>query len=252
LGGDDVTIVVRADLALPYTREFLAGFERASARELARLKKQFDLPGLPDCLTACAGVAYAKASQPFYLLHRLAEGLCRHAKKQAKSVCSDNTEKVASSLSFHRVTTAMVDDFDTILERELTAGMLRHSLECYSIEGDRGLPALNDLLELHRLLAHAKLGRGGTRQLLGIIGRDRDLALRRYARWREVMEKRFREELTRFDQLMESLAGVAQAADLPFGPEASGLRRSPLGDVVTLRSVGNDTRENATPKEDAA
>ncbi|OGT90058.1 MAG: hypothetical protein A2286_03415 [Gammaproteobacteria bacterium RIFOXYA12_FULL_61_12] len=242
LGGDDLTLLVRADLALPFTRDFLAAFAKASGVELQKLKKDHNLGKIPDRLTACAGIAYAKASQPFYLLHELAEGLCKHAKVMAKACCPDKKAEVPSSLSFHRVTTAFVDHYPTILERELTAGKLRQTLECYALEADRGLPLLDDLLRLQDLLGQQELSRGATRELLGLIGRDVEQAKRHYSRWREVMQKRQAARLNDFDSLLSRFGIVQGGGDLPFcGEEGGRLRRSPLGDVITLRSVGNLT-----------
>ena len=248
LGGDDLTIIVRADLALSFTSAFLVAFASESALRLAELKTKFDLPALPNRLTACAGIAYAKANQPFYILHNLAEGLCKHAKMWAKK---ENPAEVASSLSFHRVTTALVDDFGTILERELTTGSFRHTLECYAIETGKGLPELDKLLKLQALLANPNLSRGSMRELLGLIGRDAQ-DQRHYARWREVMRERHTSELNEFDSLLNALASIEKTDDLPYHRMgADKLQRSPLGDVITLMSVDNlpEPIEGVNPQE---
>lgn len=238
LGGDDLTIIVRADLALSFTRAFLVAFANESGIRLNKLKTKFNLPTLPNRLTACAGIAYAKASQPFYMLHKLAEGLCKHAKMRAKE---NGPAEVPSSLSFHRVTTALVDDYGTILERELTTGSFRHTLECYAIETGTRLPELDNLLNLQSLLYNPKLPRGSTRELLSLIGRDAQ-SQRHYARWREVMKERFNSDLVEFDKICKALIEV-EGVDLPYSkPDANKqMRRSPLGDVITLHSVGNLT-----------
>lgn len=248
LGGDDLTIIVRADLALTFTRAFLVAFANESEIRLTKLKTKFNMLALPDRLTACAGIAYAKASQPFYMLHELAEGLCKHAKKCAKKGNSTETE-TPSSLTFHRVTTALVDNFGTILERELTTGQFRHTLECYAIESGTNLPELDHLLKLQSLLDRPVLSRGSVRELLGLIGRDTQ-AQRHYARWREGMKKRYASELIEFDKLLKALN--VDDADLPYRKQdENNLRCSPLGDVITLHSVGNSTKpiEEKSPQE---
>lgn len=240
LGGDDLTLLVRADLALPFTRVFLSEFAKASGEKLLQLKSGHGLAKLPGRLTACAGIVYAKASQPFYLLHELAEGLCKHAKGLAKATRPNDQEEVPSSLSFHRVTTAFVDHYPTILERELTAGRLRQTLEYYGLEPNKGLPLLDDLLDLQKLLEDPRLSRGASRELLGLTGRDPEHARRHYARWREVMGSRLKDQRTEFDGLLAKLRVPEANGDLPYGvADGSGLRRSPLGDVITLRSAGN-------------
>ncbi len=238
LGGDDLTIIVRADLALDFTRRFLAAFAAESEKSLGKLRGEHALEQLPKQLTACAGIAYANASQPFYLLHELAEDLCKHAKRWAKH--APDCDAVPSALTFHRVTTTLLDDFETVLDRELTTGRLCQTLECYAIEPGKGLPVLDELLALQRLLNEPRMARGAARELLGLLGRAPDQAVRHYARWREVMAEKLGESLDRFDSLLKRLAQVEPTNDLPYGPAgAKGLRRSPLGDVVMLRSVGN-------------
>jgi Cas10/Cmr2, second palm domain len=240
LGGDDLTMIVRADLALPFTRAFLEAFAVESRNALYEIKSAFGLDNFPERLTACAGVAYAKASQPFYLLHGLAEGLCTHAKSRGRQAAKGG--EVPSGLSLHRVSTAFVDSYGDVLARELTSKNLRQTLETYAIERGRNLPALNDLLSLQGLLDEPELARGGSRELLGLIGRDPDQAKRRYKRWREVMRDRLPEQLRTFDGLMKQLVATDKTAELPFGPaDDDGLRRSPLGDVVALQAVGNET-----------
>jgi hypothetical protein len=246
LGGDDLTLIVRADLALAFARTFLAAFAAESEAALAPVRQRYALDDevLPTRLTACAGLAYAKASQPFHMTHGLAEGLCKHAKSLAKQG-RDPKEEVPGALSLHRVTTALVDDYREVLDRELTGPRgadgvrLRQSLECYALEGGGGLPALDDLLALTRLLASAALARGPARELLGLAGRDPDQAERRYRRWREVMGDRVRDARDEFDGHMQALLGASPGDDLPFGaPDEDGLRPSPLGDVNTLMAIG--------------
>jgi hypothetical protein len=256
LGGDDVTILVRSDLALAFTRCFLTRFAVESEAQLQAFQEELDLVSLwaqaklPTRLTACAGIAYAKASQPLYLLHGLAEGLCKHAKIRAKA---HNKVDVPTSLSFHRVTTAFVDNYQQILERELTFGTLRQTLECYALEPGTALPLLDDLLALRALLADPRLSRGATRELLGLIGQDPEQAPRQYQRWREVMRDKLPQALTRFDTLLKQLSTVQPDEDLPYSAaDDTGLRYSPLGDVVTLRSVDDMSEVQSTALEEAA
>ena len=58
LGGDDLTAIVRADLALDFTAAFLRAFAQSTGPLIAELRAA-GVAGLPDRLSACAGVVSA-------------------------------------------------------------------------------------------------------------------------------------------------------------------------------------------------
>jgi succinate dehydrogenase flavin-adding protein (antitoxin of CptAB toxin-antitoxin module) len=256
LGGDDLTMLVRADLALPFAEHFIAAFAEETAEAFERLRQQQDLD-LPPRLTACAGIAYARASQPFHMLHHLAEQLCKHAKKKAKATLpprEDWKDKppsqrpiVPSTLAFHRVTASLVDSWEIVLKDELTLGGLRQTLECYAVDTAAPLPSLHQLVELQRLLANPAMSRGATRELIGMVGNDPLQAPSRYKRWRELMRDGRQHPahpalFERFQDLLRNLSGSEPQQDLPYGAaNEDGLRCSPLGDVEILRSVRNSS-----------
>jgi len=112
LGGDDVTFIVRGDLALRFTEAFLKAFEQASDKTFNAIDSK------ATGLTACAGIAIVKPSFPFFQAYELAESLCAWAKKQARKHKEDSSP---SCLAFHRLTGSVATDFeDDILTRELT------------------------------------------------------------------------------------------------------------------------------------
>lgn len=107
LGGDDFTVICRADLALDYVTKFIEEFE--SKNKFKGEKKIYEL-------TACAGIAYIKSSFPFYYGYELAESLCSAAKKDTKKF---NQECPASCIQFHKVQDSFVEDYQDIIKREL-------------------------------------------------------------------------------------------------------------------------------------
>lgn len=111
LGGDDLTIIIRGDLAIKYVEAFLNAFEKETKKRLANIDVR-----LCNGLTACAGIAFIKSSFPYYYGYNLAEDLCSAAKKDAKSRGND----VRSCIMFHKVQDSFVEDFNEIIERELT------------------------------------------------------------------------------------------------------------------------------------
>lgn len=110
IGGDDLTVICRGDLAVKFVKEYLEAFERETQALTARK------------LTACAGIAFIKSSYPFYYGYDLAEALCGEAKKDAKSdkVKGENGGQAPSCLMFHKVQSSFVEDYAEIKRKELT------------------------------------------------------------------------------------------------------------------------------------
>jgi hypothetical protein len=114
LGGDDLTVICRADLAIKFTQKFLEAFENESKKRLEILDKyEITKKGL----TACTGIAFVKSSYPFHYAIDLAEDLCKRAKGAARMI---DANLAPSCLMFHKVQDTFVDDFKEIVERELT------------------------------------------------------------------------------------------------------------------------------------
>lgn len=237
LGGDDLTMIVRADLALPFTQAFLKAFEQESQKQFDQLRKDHANLNkiLPEKLTACAGIVYAKSSQPFSALHDLAEGLCKHAKKIAKK--DENlldSKQVPSSVSFYRVTSTLLDDFDNVLKRELTADKITLSRGCYTLEPHPNLPHLTDLLELQKFLEQSDISQGALRQITGLLHQSAEQAQSRYRRWKEVMIEREPKNWETFNSLLKQLSEPQTDFDV------NQLQAVPFEDVLSLSAVGNN------------
>ena len=107
LGGDDMTVICRADLAMRFTHAYIRHFE-----DNTRING--------DPLTACAGIAYMKSSYPFHYGYALAETLCEEAKKDAK--CDDHLRDglAPSCIMFHKIQGSYIGAFKQIEDDELT------------------------------------------------------------------------------------------------------------------------------------
>lgn len=116
LSGDDLTVVCRADLAIDFTKSYLSHFEENTKSFMVELKDEVTM----SCLTVCAGIAFIKASYPFYYGYDLAESLCSRAKKDA--------QREKSCLLFHKVQSCFVEEFEEIIKKELTPSE-NHSYE---------------------------------------------------------------------------------------------------------------------------
>ena len=117
LGGDDLTVICRADFAIEYVETFMKNFETQTENLLGDILTQHKVfDNGEKKLTACAGVAFIKSSYPFYYGYELAESLCGKAKKDAKG---QNSSLAPSCVMFHKVQDSFVEDYDKIAEREL-------------------------------------------------------------------------------------------------------------------------------------
>ena len=118
LGGDDLTVIIRAELAFDFTKSFLQEFEEASKNKLGFLTTDFGLNDFKDGITACAGIAYVKSSYPFHYAVDLAEKLCSDAKNFVKGKTKEyenrhpemNVLIPKSALAFFKVQDSFIED----------------------------------------------------------------------------------------------------------------------------------------------
>lgn len=122
LGGDDMTLICRADIAVKYTKKFIESFEKETQDNLGAIIKRNNVFGDRDMLTCCAGIAFIKSSYPFYFGYKLAEQLCDRAKKDAKEEKRLNIHDglAPSCLMFHKVQDSFIEQYEDIVKRELT------------------------------------------------------------------------------------------------------------------------------------
>ncbi len=126
IGGDDLTVICRGDLAMEFVTEYLKAFEEQTKEKFKDLAQRVENVEaqklLSNGLTACAGIAFIKSSYPFYYGYDLAEALCGEAKNDAKSdkVKDANGGQAPSCLMFHKVQSSFVEDYAEIKRKELT------------------------------------------------------------------------------------------------------------------------------------
>ena len=264
LGGDDVTIIVRGDLALDWTRRFLVELEVASEEALKDFATTFGEGSNPDIvktLTACAGVAFGKSKQPFFRLLDLADGLCGFAKKAAKKAARDiavregrdpKKEPVASMLAFHRVTESALAADATDLFAALEKNGRRLSAQPYRVGGvpANGYAALEDLAKLTKTLKDGAdaFKRGPLRDLRKELldGSLEGVAKETWSRWQQMAKSRGGEvRMKAFDEALSAAAGGAIEAALPFTKgsrqslenDNAHVSTSPLFDAIEWEAV---------------
>lgn len=247
LGGEDLSIIVRADLAIPFTQAYLEEFEQAAKVTLSRLKQDYAQLSLPHTLTACAGIAFVKASQPFHQAHNLAESLCGYAKRMSREH-HDKDGNIPASLAFHRITTSMIDNYGDIQKRELRCSESGWytAMQPYAVGkvGHTGkLPELDDLAVLRDHLGNEAISRGALRELMNLFHLNEFQAKKGFLRWQEIMRKSDHQDL--LDKVRDTFL------DLVHEPESedfwvldSHRKATPLGDVLAWLAVAGEAEHD--------
>lgn len=226
LGGDDMTIIVRADLALDFTKTYLRAFSEQSAKKMA------GIPGV-DRLTASAGIAFVKQKFPFDRASELAESLCRRAKVGAKA---------HSALAFHKVTTSLPGDAQRVLAEELTHGDLQMTFGQYTIEPTEGHAAIDDLENLVKAL-HS-MAHGPVRGLASLLEGSLKVAEQKFRRLMCVERERPGDTAARFETALETLTGNETQGEQFLKKEGGERTSTPLYDAIQLWSLGRRSQEN--------
>lgn len=273
LGGDDLSMLVRADLALPFTQAFIKAFERHSAEAMSELCQAFEQQGLgadgqalPTRLTACAGVCFLKANQPFLAGYQLAEGLCSRAKSSVKKRYA-GANPVPSAIAFHKVQSSVIEDAQQAFESDHCFGLgnsrIELALPVYGLDDDEQLPQLSALNELLALFEGDgnRLNSRPLRDLATLLANSSNLATAQqaYKRWHELAERNPATERTIaiFDRLMTQLVGGKLQHDLPLAAVAEdGSKGAPscsaLNDLLALLIINAEGRGATTAGENAA
>ncbi|TAJ42793.1 MAG: hypothetical protein EPO55_00765 [Reyranella sp.] len=194
LGGDDLTSIVRADRALDFAEAFLTTLESESEAALAAFVKSHGSILGTTRLTACAGVAFVGASQPFSMAHEVAENLCRYSKERVKKGLVAGAP-VPSAIAFQRVTSALPDErvsdaVEALTLREGNKILHRLTAQPYAVGGVASTrPSFAALRELRHWMDETRMGLGGLRRLRDIALSDANDAAAAYGRWRDVLSR---------------------------------------------------------------
>jgi hypothetical protein len=224
IGGDDLTVVCRGNLALPFTKLFLQYFEDETKANFKSISEKVAF--LKNGLTACAGIAYINESYPFHYGYNLAETLCGEAKKAAKEGLGE-TEITPSCLMFHKVQDSFVEEFKEIREREMCAGKgdkkIRFDFGPYYLESTKKTPTIEKLEDSVKLL-NGKEGnavKSHLRQWLTDLHNEPELAKQKLDRLISAASK--------------STMKTLQELKLPNSAIQNG--KSPVYDWLTIHSI---------------
>lgn len=216
--GDDLTMVMRADLAFAFTTAFLENFERESAKNFGEL--DLDLPSL----TACAGIAFVHQKFPFAAAYELSESLCSHSKKALN--------REASGLSFFRVTTSAVRNYEQIIKDELSTGGCQLTMNPYRANPAATsvtAPLFSDLRKLADIVA--QLPKTSFRQVVGMAAHNQVVAQVAFERLCDVAGA------SRKSSLVAALTAITGATEEPLWRKNGALSETPLFDALELNRI---------------
>lgn len=209
LGGDDMTMLCRADFALEYTQAYLKAFEEQT--------KQMGHP-----LTACAGIALVKASYPFHYGYSLAETLCGEAKRVAKAMSAE----APSCLMFHKVQSSYVERYVDILRNEKTPQQgLSLEFGPYFLAEQQGYWTMDELLQRSKDLdgKEGNAVKTDIRQWLTLLHDSKEKAVQKADRVRQLFDND-RKMLKLFDA---ATTAVKRGSDSHY----------PAADLLTLHTI---------------
>lgn len=165
LGGDDLLLVTRAEIALPFVLSLCA--------ELEALQKN----STSFKLTLGVGVVIAKHTIPIHRLHEVAEQLAASAKRRYRGL---DAEKKCSVVDWAVFTTAWVDDPTEVRRRDWLRGS-NNDLRVLSqrpvdVLGEHRVDSLQGLVRGAQQLARAQAPRSQLRYLVDQLPRGRALS----------------------------------------------------------------------------
>jgi len=196
LGGDDLTVIIRGDLALDFTQVFLQSFEENTRKEFKNFARKYKYDGFSNGLTACAGIAYIKPNYPFHYGSHLADTLCGQAKKVAKKLIEGVEDMpTPSCLLFHKVHASFVEDYGSIIDKELTANGVRLDYGPYFLAPQTGYATLDDLNHWVGTLQKADSPRSRLRNWLTDLQSNPAAAKQQLHRIRQVTRDYYVQEL---------------------------------------------------------
>ncbi len=211
IGGDDLTVILRGEHAVPFTRAYLAAFEEETRGKFKKYAEDYGLEQyFQDGLTACAGIAIIKPKYPFHYAADLSESLCSWTKKIAKKINPDNPDnpdnlkRTPSALHFHKVQSSFVDDYKSIIERSLTLSDKKRLTGgpyfLNSSEKPKDAFLINELLDYTKLLQRKDAPAGPLRDYVGQLQVDTAAAEQQLQRIQQVNSEQINKQL-RLDAL---------------------------------------------------
>jgi len=233
LGGDDVTVIANANIALDFVSKFLKAFEDETKKIMGA-----------DGLTACAGVAYCNHKYPFHYAVNLAESLCTYSKTHSKKI--DKT-LAPSSLMFHNIQSSNFVDFSEYIDKELTLNSDDDKVYLnygpYFVKTQKNYSTIDSFVILTNAFKQKGSPISRLREWLTILDKDAIQAKERLARINQMIELRddiFKKKA--LENCMKLFNKDIKLEDLTF--KRDGYKYTPIGDIDTHLSVIDYIKED--------
>ena len=231
LGGDDLSVICSADIALRFIDEFLKEFEKQTKTELKELVDKYNLTEFENGLTACAGVAFCNEKYPFHYAINLAEDLCKEAKKEAKKI---NDILAPSCLMLHNVQSSFYTSYSDFIKNELEFGDISFKFGPYYTEKEFG-PTIKDFINSVNSFNSDNSPKSKLRKWLGELYYDVTYADSLLKRINQVMDK---DSKTAIDNVLNRL-NENLSLDNPFINKDS-KNYTPIHDIIEIASIIGD------------
>ena len=180
IGGDDLTVICRADLALDFIKVYLKAFQDEGIKQFSNKIN----------LTASAGIAFVKPSYPFHYAVDLAEELCSEAKKKSKQPENVKNGLIPASVSFHKIQSSFMDSYSEIKDRELYAKESSVSF----VNGPYFLEDIENLQKMVKKILEKDSPKSGIRKWLNELHRSKDSAKQLMDRTIEITKMNHKEK----------------------------------------------------------
>jgi hypothetical protein len=195
LGGDDVTLILRADLVADFVVAFVRAYEtlatqtvhRFDVRQLDENQKRTEQPW--PKLTTKIGFVVIGPNQPFLQAYRLAEDLAKAAR-----------DPFVSRVAFYRVTGAEIAEDASALADQ---GQATKGFTLW--RAAHGLEDFERLRRLATLMEDDNVGRGGLRRVPESLKTDKSEAMRLYERALVIVSKRAKGTCEQLVDLLDQL-----------------------------------------------
>lgn len=229
LGGDDLSVICSADIAIDFTNYFLTLFEKYTEEELKELVDDYNLDEFKNGLTACAGITFSNEKYPFHYSIKLAEELCTYAKTESKKI---NDTLAPSSLMFYNVQSSFFVSYRDFVKKELEVNdKISFEFGPYYVDTEHGA-TIQALSTLAKCLSFEGSPKSRLREWLSEMHKDTNYAESLLKRINQVTESKVKIATNNALSKLDKKLNLSE-----LFVEKEGKKISPIHDGVKLASI---------------